>query len=193
MIHLKAEMLLRKVAEKLREMSRKDIERFIQGIVRAKRIFVHGAGRSGLVARAFAMRLMHLGFSVYVVGETTTPSIRKDDLLVIISGSGKTQSVCAIAKTAKGKKVRLAAITSYTDSPIGKLADIAVRIKGRVQEDDQRDYLTRQIIGLHEPITPLGTLFELTTMIFLDLVVSELMERQDKNEEHMKAYHTNLE
>ena len=193
MMHIKAEMLLRKIAEKIREIDRKEIERFITAIVKADRIFVQGAGRSGLVARAFAMRLMHLGFGVYVVGETTTPAVREGDLLLVISGSGKTQSVYSIVKTAKEKSVRVAAITSYQNSPIGKLADVVVRIKGRAQEDDRRDYLSRQLTGLHEPITPLGTLFELSSMIFLDTIVSELMERQDKSEESLRARHTDLE
>ena len=56
----------------------------------AKRVFVAGAGRSGLMMRAFAMRVMQLGIDTYVVGESTTPDVRKDDLLIIGSGSGRT-------------------------------------------------------------------------------------------------------
>ena len=60
-----------------------------------------GAGRSGLVAKAFAMRLMHLGFTAYVVGETITPAMRPKDLLVIFSGSGRTKTIADIAETAR--------------------------------------------------------------------------------------------
>ncbi len=37
------------------------------------RIFVTGLGRTGLMARGFAMRLMHLGRRVYHVGDVITP------------------------------------------------------------------------------------------------------------------------
>ena len=48
----------------------------------AKRIFVAGAGRSGLISKFFAMRLMHAGFEVFVVGEIVTPSICEGDLFL---------------------------------------------------------------------------------------------------------------
>ena len=67
-----------------------EAEAFADAILDAERIFVAGAGRSGLAAKAFAMRLMHLGLPVFVAGETTTPGIRAGDLLVIGSGSGAT-------------------------------------------------------------------------------------------------------
>ena len=55
------------------------IEDFENEILKAENIFVTGAGRSGLAAKAFAMRLMHLGLSAYVVGETISPAIHKND------------------------------------------------------------------------------------------------------------------
>ena len=67
----------------------------------SSRIFVAGAGRSGLCMRAFGMRLMHLGKTVYVVGETTTPSIAATDLLILGSGSGRTASLLAMAEQAQ--------------------------------------------------------------------------------------------
>jgi len=77
-----------------------------------KRLFVMGAGRSGLVVKGFAMRLMHLGFNVYVVGETVTPAVETDDLLIVISGSGETKSINEMSALAKAKGTRLAAVTS---------------------------------------------------------------------------------
>ena len=192
-IHRRMELLTQKLAERCRQIDRKSIDRFMAAIVAANNIFIHGAGRSGLVGRAFAMRLMHLGFKVYVVGETTTPPIHKGDLYMAVSGSGKTSTVLAIAKTAKTLGARIAVITSHPDSPMGELANLRVVIKGRETTKGGNDYLARQLLGQHEPLTPLGTLFELSTMVFLDSVIEELMIVENKTEGELKTLHTNLE
>jgi len=185
--------LCQKVSEQCREMDRGDIACFLGSITKAKRIFIGGVGRSGLVASTFGMRLMHLGFTVYVVGEVVTPAIRKGDLLVLVSGSGKTASIVGAMKTAKAKGARVAAITSFPDSPLGKGSDCVVRVKGRRVGRWDADYVNRQLAGRREPIAPLGTLFELATMVFLDSVVEELMLRYRKSEKELKELHTNLE
>lgn len=187
------EKLCRKIAEQCRQVDRKAIDCFLTTITSARRIFLAGAGRSGLVARAFGMRLMHLGFTVYIVGEVITPAIKEGDLLIIVSGSGQTSSMVAAMRTAKGKGAKVAALTSFPESPVGKGADFLVQIKGRVAESLDRDYAKRQLTGAHEPITPLGTLFELSTMIFLDSMVEELMLRYRKGEEELLEYHTSFE
>jgi len=68
--------MMRLMASKIRAIaniiSDEDVEAFIRELLNAKRIYVMGAGRSGLVAKAFAMRLMHLGLQAFVVGETIT-------------------------------------------------------------------------------------------------------------------------
>lgn len=193
-IYIRMEKLAHKLSERCREIDRKSIEQFIEAISEANYIFMLGAGRSGLAARAFAMRLMHLGLHVHVVGETTTPAIRKGDLLIAITGSGKTSGIINVLKTAKDKGVKISAITSFPDSPCGKMADIIIRIKGRLPEDEARgDYTERQLAGEHEPIIPLGTLFELSTLLFLDIIIEELMRRKNFSEDEMKQHHTNLE
>jgi 6-phospho-3-hexuloisomerase len=170
---------------------------FINALVSAhkegRRIFIVGAGRSGLVAKAFAMRLLHLGFSVYVVGETILPSMSKGDVLVAVSGSGRTKSVVAIAEAAKSLGTKILALTSYLDSPLGKLADIIVRIPGRTKLAKEEDYYIRQVLGVHEPLAPLGTLFEATTMIFLDGIVAELMHKLGITESELQERHANIE
>ena len=169
------------------------IEALIAARKEGRRVFVVGAGRSGLVTKAFAMRLMHMGFDVYVVGETIMPPIRKGDLLLAVSGSGRTKTVVAVAEAAKSVGARVIALTTYPDSPLGKVADIVVRIPGRTKLAIEEDYLIRQIRGYHEPLAPLGTLFEVTTMIFLDGVVAELMSTLGITEEEMRERHTNVE
>ncbi|HNJ80055.1 MAG TPA: SIS domain-containing protein, partial [Methanoregulaceae archaeon] len=97
--------MMRLMASKIRDtaasLSDSETEAFLSAIQSAERIYVMGAGRSGLVAKAFAMRLMHLGFISFVVGETITPAMRQKDLLVIFSGSGRTKTIADIADTAK--------------------------------------------------------------------------------------------
>ena len=158
------------------------------------KILVMGAGRSGLVGRAFAMRLMHLGYNVYVLGDTIVPSIGKDDIVIAISGSGRTKLIVTAAETAKKVGAKVIAITSYPDSPLGKLADIVVEIPGRTKiADTELDYFARQILGIHEPLAPLGTLFEDTALAFLDGVTVELMHRLGKTEDELRARHANIE
>jgi hexulose-6-phosphate isomerase (EC 5.-.-.-) len=144
---------------------------------RGNKVLVVGAGRSGLVARGFAMRLMHLGYKSYVLGETITPSVGSNDLVVAISGSGTTSIVVAASDAAKRMMAKVVAITSYPDSPLAKIADLVLVIPGRTKISRIDDYFARQILGLHEPLAPLGTLFEDTTAVFLDAIIAELMHR----------------
>ncbi len=158
-----------------------------------RKILVMGAGRSGLVGRAFAMRLMHLGYDAYVLGDTIVPRIGKDDIVIAISGSGRTKLIVTAAEAAKAVGAKLIALTTYPDSPLGKLADIVVKIPGRTKIAKEEDYFTRQILGIHEPLAPLGTLFEDTCMVFLDALIVELMHRLGKKEEEIKLRHANIE
>jgi 6-phospho-3-hexuloisomerase len=159
----------------------------------SQNVFVMGLGRSGLVARAFAMRLMHLEISVYVVGETITPAITSEDCLLAISGSGETLSIISAAEMAQKRNAKIIAVTSYVNSTLGKMADLVMHIKGRTKIDSEKNYLTRQINGKHQSLSPLGTLFEVTTLIFLDGIIAQLMVEMGKTEEDMKARHTVLE
>ena len=170
------------------------IDKFEDIIIESKNIFVTGAGRSGLAAKAFAMRLMHLGLSAYVVGETISPAIYEDDCIIAISGSGETNTIVSAAKIAKNRGSKVLAVTSYPESTLGKLSDAYVFVKGRTQKEvDDENYMKRQIHGNYTSLTPLGTAFELTTLVFLDAIVSELMEKMQQTESDLKARHTVLE
>lgn len=170
------------------------IDKFEDIIIGSKNIFVTGAGRSGLAAKAFAMRLMHLGLSAYVVGETISPAIYEDDCIVAISGSGETNTIVSAAKIAKNRGSKVLALTSYPDSTLGQLCDSYILVKGRTKKEvDDENYMKRQIHGNYTSLTPLGTAFELTTLVFLDAIVSELMEKMHQTESDLKARHTVLE
>lgn len=179
------------------EIDKESVTRFLKILTSAlankRKILVVGAGRSGLVGKAFAMRLMHLGFNVYVVGETITPSISEGDVLVAVSGSGSTQIVLSVASAAKRAKAQVVAVTSFAESPLGKISDHVVVIPGRTKVATETDYFARQVLGMYEPLAPLGTLFEDSVMIFFDGVIYALINILGVGEQDMKKRHANVE
>ena len=96
----------------------------------APRIFGCASGRSGFILRGFLMRLMHLGFTVYFVGETTTPRIRPGDLLMVMSGSGETAQPREMQRRANAVGARTLALTAHPDSTIGREAQVVINIPG---------------------------------------------------------------
>jgi 3-hexulose-6-phosphate synthase/6-phospho-3-hexuloisomerase len=155
----------------------KRLTRLLDG---SSRIFVAGAGRSGLIAKFFAMRLMHGGYDVYVVGEIVTPSIRKGDLFIVISGSGETETMLAYTKRAKDMGANVALISTKNSSTIGDLADVTFQIGSPEQY--------RRTVGM-----PMGTTFELSTLLLLEATVSHLIHTKKIPEEQMRTRHANLE
>lgn len=147
---------------------------------KAGRIFVAGAGRSGLVARFFSMRLMHAGYNVFVVGEIVTPSVRKGDLLIVISGSGETETMIAYAKRAKEKGAYVALISTTGSSTIGDMSDAVFRIG----TPDQY----QKVVGM-----PMGTTFELSTLLFLEATIAHVIHEKKIPEEQMRTRHASLE
>ena len=170
----------------LKKVSPESLQVAIEEISRAKRIFLAGAGRSALGIRGFAMRLMHLGRTTYVVGETTTPGITNGDLLVIGSGSGRTASLQAAAGKAKQVGARILLLTIDPGSPIGELADCVVEIPTP----------SPKVVGMEaksSSIQPMGSLFEQALFILLDCLVLLLMEREELTSDEMFTRHANLE
>ena len=192
-----AEEIITGIKSSIQELNMKEVERLIAFLLGAKekKIFIVGMGRSGFVARAFALRLMNLGFNVYFLGETITPAAEKGDLLIAISGTGATKMVLTAGTAAKEIGATVIAITSFPESPLGRMADLIVTIKGRTKAGwpKEEDYLARQIIGEKEPLTPLGSIFENNCMVFLDSLVVELMHRMGKTEEDLKRKHATIE
>jgi 6-phospho-3-hexuloisomerase len=192
-----AEEILVGVQKAINELDVNQVEKLIHMLLDAqnKKIFVVGMGRSGFVGRAFALRLMNLGFNVYFLGETITPAAGKDDLVIAISGTGMTKMVLSATTAAKEIGAKIIAITSYKDSQLGQSADHLVLIGGRTKMGWPReeDYLARQILGEREPLSPLGSLFENNCMVFLDSLVVELMYRLKKNENDLKMRHATIE
>ncbi|MEM1689883.1 MAG: 6-phospho-3-hexuloisomerase [Candidatus Hadarchaeales archaeon] len=175
------------------KLKKKEVDAFVEVLIGARRVFVAGAGRSGLVAKAFATRLMHLDLDVYVVGETITPAIRPGDILIAISGSGETDLIIESAKIAKRIGAKIIAITSYPNSSLAKTADLVVTVPGRTKVAKTTRFMRRELAGEHASLAPLGTLFEIGTMVFLDSIIATLMKRLGKKEEDLKAKHATIE
>ena len=158
----------------------------VSAITQAARVFVAGAGRSGLMMRSFAMRLMQIGVEAYVVGETTTPDIHKGDLLMIGSGSGSTGGPVSYANIAKHAGIRVVAITAARESPLTELADLIIRLPAP----------TPKVHEANAPppsVQPLGTLFEQTLLIYLDALIILLMKEMNVAVETLLRRHTTLE
>jgi 6-phospho-3-hexuloisomerase len=161
-----------------------EAEKLVDGILEAKKVFVAGAGRSGLMSRAFAMRMMQMGFDAYVVGETVTPNLEKGDMLLIGSGSGETKSLVPMAEKAKSLGGIVAVATIFPESTLGKIADIAITLPGSPKDKANSSYKT---------IQPMGALFEQTLLLFYDAVILRLMEKQGMDSTMMFGRHANLE
>jgi 6-phospho 3-hexuloisomerase len=178
----------------IQNSSDEQIEGMIQHILQAKgkKILVLGSGRSGFVGRAFALRLMQSGFSVYVSGETIAPALSPGDLILAISGSGTTKVVVTQADIAKEMGAKVISLTSHRDSTLGQLSDHVVVIKGRTKEAVDIDFVRRQITGEYD-MAPLGTMFELSALVFLDGVIADIMRRLGQNEIDLKRRHAHTQ
>jgi 6-phospho-3-hexuloisomerase len=159
------------------------VEELAQKITDVERIFVIGEGRSGLAIRMTAMRLMHLGCQVYVVGETTTPSIQSTDLLIACSGSGSTETVRAIAAKAKTIGAYLVGVTADKQSSLGQLVDLPIELAAATKQDF--DNVQSQQFA--------GSLFEQSTLLFFDALFYVMSQKLNKNERVLLALHANLE
>ena len=173
----------KEIAAALAETDNEQIEKLLDMIQEADRVFVAGAGRSGFMMRAFAMRLMHLGLAAFVVGESTTPAIGVGDLLVAGSGSGQTKMTLAIVEAAATRGARTAVITAHPASPIALACDHVVQLHTPITSVD-KERPSRQ---------PPGSLFEQCLLAQCDATILMLMSRLGTTEEHMRQRHTKLE
>lgn len=157
----------------------------MQEVETAPRIFGCASGRSGFILRGFLMRLMHLGFNVYVVGETITPRLQSGDLLLVMSGSGETPQPREILRRANSVEARTLALTARRESSIGREAQVSIIIPG-----------TTKLTLAQEPTSVQcpGSLFEQATFLFLEAVVLILYQRHlDRDQKKMLSRHADLE
>ena len=149
----------------------------------APRVFVHGTGRSGLALRATAMRLMHLGLTVHVVGEITTPAIEDGDVLLTASGSGTTGGVVRAAETARAAGARVLALTTDGSSPLAGLAATTVVVPAAGKEDRSGTASAQYA----------GSLFEQAVLVVGDALFDVLWRRSGAAADDLWPRHANLE
>ena len=178
--------IIQSIVKLQKNIDTSQLEKFIKILIdtfySGKNVFLYGFGRSLLVGKSFSMRLMHLGFKSHVIGEVVTPPVNPDDVFLTISKTLSKELISVAIDNAKNCKAKIIVISSKDDSSLLKKADNFV-----IMPDYKSN--TAKISELN---APLGTLFEISTMILLDCVIIELMDRLGINEKDMKARHANI-
>jgi 6-phospho-3-hexuloisomerase len=157
---------------------------FIRRILGAKSIFFSAQGRAGFILRCFCMRLMHLGFTVYFCGETITPAITRNDLLIVLSGSGETPSTLNSVKSAKKYHAKTYGILGNMESEIASIVDTSIYIPG-----------TTKLCRKDEPhsLQMAGSLFEQSAFLFLEAIVLKIYQKRKKSVGSVSSRHTVIE
>ncbi|MFQ5712670.1 MAG: 6-phospho-3-hexuloisomerase [Candidatus Scalinduaceae bacterium] len=179
-----AKTIINEVQAVLAEIKEDEFKRFIDAIKSSKNIFVTGQGRSGLVARTFAMRLTHIGFTCHVVGDTTTPNIDKGDMLIACSSSGTTSITCHIAGLARRLNAFIVVITAHPNSELSNYATLTIEIPARE---------IGQVLQSRCSVQFRSTLFEQACLVYLDAVILTLVRLLNREEVEMQKRHANLE
>jgi 6-phospho-3-hexuloisomerase len=168
----------------VQRLSDKAAQNFLQKILDAKSIFFSAQGRAGFILRCFCMRLMHLGFSVYFCGETITPAITPDDLLIVLSGSGETPSTLESVRSAKKYHAKTCGILGNMESIIASMVDMSLHIPGTTK-------LCRE--GEPHSLQMAGSLFEQTAFLFLEAIVLDIYQKRKKDVGSVSSRHTVIE
>lgn len=162
-----------------------DMSALVEDIARAGRIVCHGVGREGLMMRALAMRLYHLGCDAHVAGDMTTPPLGPGDLLIVSSGPGGLATVDALIGVARAAGAAIACVTAQPRGSAALLADRVFLIPAQTMANDQGDGATS--------ILPMGSVFEGAQFLAFELLVHALRDRLGVTPADMRARHTNLE
>ena len=172
-------------AEVFRQQNLDEIEIFMDMIIKAKRLFVMGAGREGIAARSFAMRLMHLGKEVHWIWDDTTPGMHEGDLFIIVNGSGEIGHISYTADQAANTGAKIAVITGAPAGGCPAKADFSLFVPAAVYKgNDPRTVPS---------IQPMGNLFEQHLFLLFDIIVILLEKELNLTHEEMESRHRNIE
>lgn len=166
----------REIADLLERVDPKAFEAVVEATAdTTKRLFFSGQGRSGLSAEMAAMRFMHIGREVHFVGEATAPSVRKGDVMILVSGSGETPVSVSYARIAKSEGATLVVLTHKPQSTLAGIADVLLPVPSQGSKQ----------LG--------GNLFELSSLILLDSIVMEHGAKLPDAPKTLAYNHTNLQ
>jgi len=182
--HENVERIFAEVRSVLEGVDPAQVSAVVERLLKAERIYVAGGGRSGLMARAFAMRLMHLGLTTYVVGETTTPAISKPDVLLVFSASGETQVTVLMSRVSKKVGAHVIAVTANPDSPIARAADTVLLLRAPYKSAPRQGLPSMQYAG---------SLFEQSALILFDAIALEVGRLLGRSDRELRERHANLE
>lgn len=176
--------IISEISEVINKTDEKEIQEFLEIIIKSKKrkIITAGAGRMGLSIKCLSMRLSHLGYNSWSIGDTCLPSISEGDILIIASGSGETESMKVLAKRAKERNVKLIVFTCNEKSTIGSMADMTIKINGNSSLD-----------GTDESIQPMKTYIEQSTLIIYDTIICLLIDKMGLNNSDLSKNHSILE
>lgn len=177
------QMILGELQRTLHAVDPEQIGAAARNLRSANRIFTSGAGRSGLALKMAAMRLMHLGLTVHVAGEVTTPAIAAGDLLLVASGSGATSSVVHAAEVARKTGAGVLALTTAPASKLGELATGLIVIPAAAKQGNDGT-VSRQYAG---------ALFEQAVLLLMDALFQSLWREGGEAAEQLWKRHANLE
>lgn len=180
----RAKIMLDEIAAVISGVADAELEAAATAILEARRVFLAGAGRSGLAARMLAMRLAQTGLDARVAGDATTPRAGAGDLLLIASGGGATPTMLVMAERARRDGAKLLLLTHTPESPLGKLSDAMLLLPAP-----------------HDPARPgglagtqlLGSLFETGLVLLGDLLTETICARRGLTADFLQQRHANLE
>ncbi|MFW9781469.1 MAG: SIS domain-containing protein [Candidatus Heimdallarchaeota archaeon] len=167
--------------------TQKFIDYLYDALVNKRKLFLLASGRSAFILQCFATRLVHLGADVYMVTNLASiPALTKNDLLIILSGSGTTEIVVSLLKNYVNnvKPHGIISITSHPESIVGRISDVTIKLKGRTKRDkvDRHDDTAL--------LTPEGTNFEIAAFVYLDSIIAELAIKMGKTNEDLLKKHS---
>lgn len=176
--------ILTEIKTVLSKIDQKQIDILVKQILSARRIIASGAGRVGMALKGFVMRLKHLGLDAYVLGDANVPALKQQDLFLVCSGSGETQTIYELVLIAQKNQANIALVTGNPQSRMGKIAQSIVEIKAPSKTKPVENFVS---------IQPMTTLNEQCLAIFFDAVVLRLMQELDETHDTMWERHSNLE
>ena len=173
-------IILEEITSVLSKVDRNQLEEVVNSISKDRRVFVDGEGRSGLMGKGFAMRLMHLGYTVYSVGETITPAVGDGDIYFSISGSGESGNVVLNTKKAKEKGCYIIGVSSKETSTLASLADKLLIVPGTTKGDNGEQRKSIQL---------LSSLFDQSIHIVLDSICLMISKKDNVSNNEATAKH----
>lgn len=175
--------ILNEIDRVLRDVDEAEIDALCDAILEADQVFTYGLGREGLVMRGFAMRLMHLGLDVAVVGDMTAPPIGADDLFLVSCGPGHLSTVEALTGVARKAGGRVAMLTAQPDTPLPRQADWVIYLPAQTMAEGEQS----------SSVQAMGSVFEQAMWILFDALVPRLQKELGQTAEDLRRRHTNLE